>query len=129
MELEHLALSVACLIAVAAVLGFVGAVGTRPLYGDELQLAADVWSVYRSGGCGVGAYRLGPVRATRDGLELARLVPWNGAVTARIELPVDADRELYEGCEELTLCWIDGVLVIRSGAARVEGRARSGVGG
>lgn len=129
MDLEPLVLSLTGLVAVAAIASVVQC--ARLDYSDEFQLAADVWCVYRAGGCVARVYKLRGVRATSRRLEFTHLVLWGSALTTRVDVPVNTDRVVYKGYVTLRVCWNGTHLTLREmvcGARHFSGAPQASLG-
>ena len=109
MEIQPLIISLAGIIAVAAIVGIASKV--RLEYSDELQLASDIYRAYITGGCVVSSYRLDDVVVNSSGVYFPVYVVWEGRATNRIPLPT-ANNTVFDGFYQLKTCFINGSLII-----------------
>ncbi len=112
MEIQPLIISLAGIIAVAAVLGIASKV--RLDYSDELQLASDIYRVYSMSGCVVNSYRLDDVIVNSSGVYFPVYVVWRGRATNRIPLPT-ANSTVFDGFYQLKTCFNGSLIITRVG--------------
>ena len=114
-EVESLVVGFVTLLAVGVVFGMLGMVKID--CSDNLQLAADLWRAYESGGCVYNIYRLHDVVIGNNTVMFPHHVWWNGSMVREIKGVVTLGGIRGSGTVRIRTCYFpsNSTLVLRVG--------------